>query len=619
MIEKRVGVIMYQTSNSKGQELVAQRMVRDFTKLGKAAYLITSTYHDGSEIVSRQGLVKNKGYYCIDDEILRIPVIRVDSSLAKWPPRRIVFKDFINTLNNIVDDFGLNVLISHSTLWNGPEDAAKFVTWRRHMRNVGSYQDPIVFCHMSHFQEPSSQRYSIPELTYRTAWNKMALSKILEAANLTLVVTPFEKQAKLKMGARPEKCLLYPGGVDNEMFMKYAAEDPADFLKQFNLVPGTRIVSYLGTLEERKNPLAVVKIAERLRDRPDIRFVLAGKGEPEYVGEIIKAAGGLSNVSYLGEINDREKVLLIRSSYINILMSKLEALGITQLEFMYGGVPVVTSGVGGQSWIVQNGIEGLHAKGPGDIDGATNAVVRLIDDQNLYQSMSINAKQRAGKYASIYLTEELDSAINNEMLKESQLKSMPHDLQDTLTRSEYAVKSWSSGTSGVVATNRSVFITQGWISKRVLGMPYQNIKAIEYFRKFPWKVPLIGVFISCLAFLMPFYKSFLAPGVVAGFKELGDNINNLFPLQIGFGGPLYYLLSLLPLIISVIIFFWQSRTGFHLYGEGNKPIYLPVSFKKAIEFIRRVQDKEYDATPKKDLSAPTYFIPNQQTDSRYKS
>jgi hypothetical protein len=114
MLEKRIGVIMYQTSNSKGQELVAQRMVRDFIKLGQQAYLITSTYHDGQEIIPEEGLLKNKGYYFLEDEVLRIPVIRVDSHLAKWPPRRIAFREFVNTLNNIVDDFKLNVLITHN-------------------------------------------------------------------------------------------------------------------------------------------------------------------------------------------------------------------------------------------------------------------------------------------------------------------------------------------------------------------------------------------------------------------------------------------------------------------------------------------------------------------------
>jgi hypothetical protein len=47
---------MYQTSKSKGQELVAQRMVREFIKMGHEAYLITSIYHDGIEVISSKRL-----------------------------------------------------------------------------------------------------------------------------------------------------------------------------------------------------------------------------------------------------------------------------------------------------------------------------------------------------------------------------------------------------------------------------------------------------------------------------------------------------------------------------------------------------------------------------------
>jgi len=49
-----IGVIMYQTSNSKGQELVAQRMVKWFLRLGYESYLITSIYHDGNEVIRRR-------------------------------------------------------------------------------------------------------------------------------------------------------------------------------------------------------------------------------------------------------------------------------------------------------------------------------------------------------------------------------------------------------------------------------------------------------------------------------------------------------------------------------------------------------------------------------------
>jgi D-inositol-3-phosphate glycosyltransferase len=591
VLEKRLGIIMYQTSNSKGQELVAQRMVRDFNILGQKAYLITSTFHDGYEIAPSEGFLKDKGYCCIDDEILRIPVIRVGSALAKWPPRRIALKDFISTLNQIVDDFRLNVLITHSTLWNGPEEAAKFVAWRRDMKNVGGYQDPIVFCHMSHFQEPSPLWYSISELAYRTAWNKVSLSKILEVANLVLAVTPLERAAKVKMGAKPEKCFLYPGGVDNEIFLRFATEDIAGFLKRYEIGPGKRIISYLGTLEDRKNPAAVLKIAQALKDKPNIHFVLAGQADSAYGREIIETANSLDNVTYMGEIDDRDKALLIRASYLNILMSKLESLGISQLEFMYGGVPVITSAVGGQAWVVQPGVEGLHVKGPTDIAGATEAIVRLIEDESLYRQMSANAKARAAKYASINLTGELDAAINRELLEEAGLAGLPRELRNSLVKPEHVLKSWSSGTSGIVATNRRLFIRRGLVSKSVLGMRYRNIKAIEHTRRYPWKIPITGAALSCLAFFAPSLQNLLSESLLGKIKLLIDNILRSIPAEVTSDA---WLLALLPFLVCLIIFLIQARVGFQLFVDGVSPVYLPGKFREAVEFIRNVQDGEAD-------------------------
>jgi D-inositol-3-phosphate glycosyltransferase len=590
MLEKRIGVIMYQTSNSKGQELVAQRMVRDFNKLGDNAFLITSTFHDGMEIVPSEGLLKNKGYYFLEDEALHIPVIRVDSHLAKWPPRRIAFTEFVNTLNNIVDDFNLNVLISHSTLWNGPEETAKFVAWRRDMKNLGGYQDPLVYCHMSHFQEPSSQRYSISELTYRTAWNRVSLSKILEAANLVLVVTPFEKKAKMKMGVAPDKCFLYPGGVDHELFLKNAAQDTLEFRKKHNIAPGVQLVTYLGTLEERKNPLAILRIAEMLQDKPYIHFMLAGRGESAYAYEIMEMARKMPNATYLGEIDDRTKALLIKSSYLNILMSKLEALGISQLEFMYAGVPVITSGAGGQSWLVQHGLDGLVVKGPGDVEGAAKAIIHLVEDKSSHRLLSINARDKAAKFTSIHITGELSSAINEQLTRESGLKDIPLELSETLTKPEFVLKSWSCGSSGAIATNRRIFIKQGFISKSVIGIRYRNIRAIEYARRSPWKIPLAGVFLSSLALLAPSLKDLLASSLVTKIDAFLGGVTGALPVTVNEW--LTIVLPLLPMAAAGVIFFVKNRVGFQLHGAASGPIYLPGKLKKAVEFIRQMQDNE---------------------------
>ena len=590
MLKKRIGVIMYQTSKSKGQELVAQRMVREFIKLGHGAYLITSVYHDGIEQLSPMSLRKTGGYTYIEDSGLGIPVIRVDSYLAKWPPRRIVFRDFISTLERIVDRFQLDVLITHSTLWNGPEEVAKFVEWRRYMKNIGGYQDPIVFCHMSHFQEPSPKRYSLIERSFRIAWNKLTLPQIFSTANLVLVVTPIEKIAKVKMGAKAERCFLFPGGVDDEVFLRYANVDVKGFLKRLKIKENTKIVSYLGSLEERKNPLAILKVAGMLKERKDIHFVIAGKGDSSYAKKVIETANSLPNVTYLGEVNAQEKVLLVKASYLNILLSRLEALGLTQLEFMYSGVPVITSAVGGQAWLIRNEVEGIHVNGPDDIEGSVAAIARIVNNSTLWNILSANARERAMSLTISKLTAELDEALTKELITERGLNEVPNEARVTLAEPENVLKSWSSGNWGVIATRRRLFIRRGVISRRVTEIPYANISSIEYMRRYPWKTLAIGLVISLLLFIEPFLRPIFSRAFTSRFEEL---MRYLLPeafLQSPFLEAFLDILPIIPFLIAVVAFAVQARTGFALRGPGIGPIYLPRKFQEAIAFIRSIQN-----------------------------
>ncbi|MFH0847197.1 MAG: glycosyltransferase [Chloroflexota bacterium] len=596
-MEKRIGIIMYQTSLSKGQELVAQRMTRYFNKLGQKAYLITSLFHDGEEVASAEVAKGGKGYLFAEDSMLKIPVIRVDSYVTKFPPRRIAFRDFLPVLERIVSDFELNVLITHSTLWNGPEEVTKFVTWRRQMRDLGGYRDPIVFAHMSHFQEPSPQRYSLSELTFRNAWNRLSLSRVMETANTVLVVTPLEKDAKVKMGARADKFCLFPGGVDDEVFLSFATEDTSDFLKRHDINPKARIVSYLGTIEERKNPLAVLRVAERMQGREDLHFVLAGgKDGSAYAEGVERTAKGLPNVTYLGRVDEKEKVQLIRSSYLNIIMSRLEALGIAQIEFMFFGVPIITSATGGQTWLVKDGVEGIHVKGPRDIAGAAGAITQLLEDEGKYKQMSANAREKAGKLTMSRLVTELDTCLDGEMAKESGLSGIPTELQATLARPEYALKSWTVGTYGLVATNRRVFVREGVISRRVTELRYSDITGIEYARRYPWRTLVTGVIISVFLLVAPSLRPLFSDVFVAWVESLIRGLGQLIPGQFGLDRILPFLLPLLPLLVSIALFLIGARSGFGLHGAGLRSIYLPRQFREAIGFIRDLQDKQLDAT-----------------------
>jgi glycosyltransferase involved in cell wall biosynthesis len=566
-------------------------MVRDFNALGHKAYLITSVYHDGAEAIQAESLRKGKGYVFVEDPELDIPVIRVDSYLVKWPRRRISFRDFVQVLERIVDEFKLNVLITHSTLWNGPEEVAKFVAWRRYMKDVGGYKDQIVFCHMSHYQEPSSKRYSIVERTFRMAWNRFSLSQILRMANLVLVVTPLERDAKVKMGADPDKCLLFPSGVDEEVFLRYAAADPRKFQKERRIPENAKLVSFLGTLEKRKNPLGVLRVAELLKERKDIHFVIAGRGDSQYANQIKDRSSTLPNVTYLGEIDDKEKILLIKSSYINILLSRLEALGLAQLEFMYSGIPVITSAVGGQSWLVRNGKEGIHTDGPDDISGAAGAIMKLVDNHELWNKLSANAREKARNLASPQVIRELDAALTGEIMKESGLTKIPWEARRTLIEPENVLKTWSVGSWGAVATERRLFVKHGRFSRKVAEIPYGKISYIQHTRRYPWEILVAGFLPLLMLLLEPLWRTILNSSFISVIEELAKSIVITVPLL---ASPqiLMLLLVLVPILVSLGYFGVQARTGFNLHGLGTKPVYLPHRFSEVITFIRKIQDQQ---------------------------
>ncbi len=104
---------------------------------------------------------------------------------------------------------------------------------------------------------------------------------------------------------------------------------------------------------------------------------------------------------------------LIKSSYINILMSRMEALGLTQLEFMYGGVPVVTSAIGGQQWLVRSGLDGVHVKGPDDLEGAAEAIETLVKNPEMHAKLGLNARERAHKFSLSTIVSELTSRLTS--------------------------------------------------------------------------------------------------------------------------------------------------------------------------------------------------------------
>ena len=398
------GVIMYQTSASKGQELVAQRMTKELEAQGHRAVLITSRFHDFRPVVSAGEVRRNGGYITYQDQTIGATIYRVESRKVDWPPRRIEFTNFVSVLDRIAGELDLDVLVTHSTLWNGPDLTALFVSWKRRLGDDQKGRR-LQFCHMSHFQPPATGRYSKQEREWRRAWNDYVLGRVLDVADLLLVTTPGSERSMVELGARRDQCLLFPGGI--EIPALRTDEEVDDFKREQGIPPRDKLVSFLGTVEERKNPMAVVKVAELLKERRGIKFAIAGKMEGSYAAEVLEKVKDVPNVVVLGEVTDEEKSTLIRASFLNLTMSRLEALGLVQLEFMSAGVPVVSSGAGGQSWIIKTGQNGVLVAGPEDHRGAAAAILELAQDSDYRDRLGRNAAKFASQFTMGALVRKL--------------------------------------------------------------------------------------------------------------------------------------------------------------------------------------------------------------------
>lgn len=574
----RIGILMYQTSITKGQELVAQRMVKEFRRQGYDAFLITSIYHDWEPVVTAEEVKKRGGYIHLFDRDLGIPVVRVNSEGASWPPRRISFVDFVGVLSRLVEELDLNVLITHSTLWNGPEEVSKFIDWRRRLIEGGTPHHPVLFCHMSHLQEASEERYEIYERSYREAWNRSAMPQILSAADVVLATTPLEGQLMKSLGLDESKIFLFPGGVDDDSLLPSGNAD--QFRVKYKLPAEASLASYLGTVEERKNPGAILAVARALQARKDIHFVIAGRLEGDYGAKLKEEAATLLNVSVLGPVAEEDKGGLIRASCININMSRSEALGLSQLEFMLLRVPVISSGVGGQSWVV-NSDRGVILKGPEDVDGAVAATAKLVDSPSLRRRLGKSASRFSAAFTLTRLVDGLAKKLERRLLARAE----PHDVH--MSSGEQVIEAQVSNGQRVAATTKRLVITSSQGGKAAVIIPYNQIVKIVRWVRAPWSILSAGlgvtVFLMGERILHLGLIDSLQPGIMFVLSKVGHPELTLLTLT---------LLPLAPLTVSLIAFVARLSKGYLVrYGTEGK-LFLPKEFLKALRLADKLTPKD---------------------------
>jgi len=152
-------------------------------------------------------------------------------------------------------------------------------------------------------------------------------------------------------------------------------------------------VIFAGRLSIEKGINTLIEIGKKLPS--DIQLLILGTGPEEQ--KIKDLAKNQKNIHYLGYQNKENTISLIRGSDILIQPSLKEGISSTILESMACGTIVITSNVGGNTELIENGINGI-IKDSNDSNSFVEEIITLFNNIELRQSLENQAQNTVEKY-----------------------------------------------------------------------------------------------------------------------------------------------------------------------------------------------------------------------------
>lgn len=224
---------------------------------------------------------------------------------------------------------------------------------------------------------------AIERRRYRTADLVVAISDATERDALSLLRVP---------AARMERVY---NGVDVQLWQREPTTDTAQVLARHDL-ENRPFALYVGGLDWHKNiegMLASVALAKA--DEPDLCLAWAGKLNPSHAEAVqaLQQKYGLNgNLKLLGFVSDEDLSVLYRQARAHVLVSWCEGFGLTVVEAMAAGCPVLTTAGGSLEEVA--GDAALIVQ-PDDHAQIAAALVRLFRDSALRARLIEQGRARA--------------------------------------------------------------------------------------------------------------------------------------------------------------------------------------------------------------------------------
>ncbi|MCP8307091.1 MAG: glycosyltransferase [archaeon] len=322
---------------------------------------------------SRQAKEKN-----IDDHVFYYTSI----PFKPYPDYKIAFFPFLSERE--VEKLGIQLVHSHGLATTG---------WAA-VRAARSLRLPIITTF--HTLIPEAIHYvakgdRMGKFVKRIAWSYVKF--YLKRSDAIIVPSNVIKDILIEHGIEKDIYLI-PSSVDVKRFNPDTNGEP---IRELLGIKDGHLVLYIGRLVKEKNLEVLIKAAPKvLKELPHCKFIVAGIGPAaDYYKNMVLKSNLKESIIFQGYIEDGILERYYAASDVFVFPSKFETQGLTALEAMACGKPVVGADFLAIKEIVKNGYNG-YLFNPDDPDDCAEKIIKTIKERSI---MSKNARQTALEYS----------------------------------------------------------------------------------------------------------------------------------------------------------------------------------------------------------------------------
>lgn len=229
----------------------------------------------------------------------------------------------------------------------------------------------------------------------KNKWKVFTSKVILQKADSIISISTFSKNQLSFYGIAPEKATI----ISPHAYCRPNAYEPRLSDSTRALIKNKKVILSVGRLVKRKNFETVIAVAEKMKDREDVIFLICGTGpEKNNLQKQIHKLGLEYSVSII-EAEDSELAALYTKSRCvlflpisSISSGDVEGFGIVAVEAASFGTPVIASNQGGVPDAVSDGKSG-NLVNPTDVNSIYTLSLKYIDNDEYLKQMKITAKE----------------------------------------------------------------------------------------------------------------------------------------------------------------------------------------------------------------------------------